>query len=56
MYGKGNPTTAIITGARTIVNNHYGLPTTLTRRAVGDRIKWLLDESVFRFGGLNLEV
>ena len=56
MYGKGQLTNSLITKARGIVGTYYGIPGHLSVEEVGNRVRWLLNKGIFRYGHVNLTV
>jgi hypothetical protein len=54
-YGRGNLFSAIASRPRTVVAGAYSLNEG-TKAEIQERVKWLLDDSNFAYGGISVKV
>jgi hypothetical protein len=56
MYGRGNLLSSLVTKVKLVLAGEYRLPGGLKANAIIEHVKWLLEDSHFKYGKLDLEV
>jgi hypothetical protein len=56
MYGRGNLLSSLVTKVKLVLAGQYKLPGGLKANDIIERVKWLLEDSHFKYGQLDLEV